>query len=122
MKQSIMERLAEEAAARRAKKESEPDPEEMLMSALAISIPWVVEAVEDLLNPCMGLNVTIRPDGGYLAIMKRENQSAEQVQMAYGDSFAGALRKLNHRLNAGEWRKNKTWAERQAEITSQNKR
>lgn len=98
---------------RRAQKVSRED---LIMAALEAYLPHLVEVIEDMSDPMLGFSVSLRPDGGYLAIAKRESNVEEQVMMAFGDSFASALRKLNHKLNVGEWRKNKTWAERQEEL------
>ena len=84
--------------------------------------PNVVDFLMDDLNPCLGLNVAWRPDGGFLAIAKRESEDQEQVIMAFGDEFFSAIRKLNHQLNVAEWRKNKTWKERQAELKAADKK
>ena len=112
---SFLDLLGEAEEARKRK----VSREELIMTALQAVLPSLVEALEDTLAPCLGLNVTRRDDGGFLAILKRDLETQEQVMMAFGDDFPSALRKLNHSLNVKEWRKNKTWKERQAELKAE---
>ena len=64
--------------------------------------------------------MTWRPDGGYLAIIKRETDAEEQVIMSYGDDFGAALMKLNHSMMEGDWKKNLTWEQRQKQKKQKN--
>jgi len=62
-------------------------------------------AVEDDFRPNTGLNLLRRDDGGYLAIIKRDDNLESQVMMAYGEDVFDALLALNRKVAKGSWRK-----------------
>jgi len=122
MSKYIKEAMEKAAQLRAAQKAEKPERPELLMTALTMAVPNIVTVIEDSSDPMLGLNISRREDGGWLAIAKRENEDIEQVIMSYADSFEMSLVKLNHAIIMGYWKKNKTWKERQAELKAAEQR
>lgn len=74
-----------------------------LRGHLAREVSNLVGAVEDDFRPNTRLQFIRRDDGGYLAIIKRDNDLINEVMIAYGEDLWVALLAINKKLAASEW-------------------
>lgn len=62
-----------------------------------------VGMVDDPDDPCTGISFSRRDDGGFLVIMKRDNDMNKEIMFCYGEDFWLALLKANSQLAVKEW-------------------
>lgn len=70
----------------------------------------VLYVLEDEMKPNTGLNITRRDDGGFLAILKRDDDMRKEVIMAYGDDQLDALLSLEKKVRGDKWKVDTPWS------------
>lgn len=81
----------------------------MLRGGVVSATNNLLGALESDSAPCTGLNLIRRDDGGFLAIIKRDNDLIAEVMMAYGEDVWSALLALNKKLARADWKVDTPW-------------
>ncbi len=60
-------------------------------------------------NPCTGFSLVIRPNGGFLAIIKRHKGISKEVMMAFDEDFISAMQQLEGKLGRDDFKEDTPW-------------